>query len=168
MYVESCMILVVVNRLSRPVVVLDRLPGLYGLKYDSATTCGVPLYLCSYKLVSSATCTRDPTSGIRAGYLVCTSPREVWSPREDPMLWSPSTLIQRTLGYNDNDSSELSASTASNSMLPQLEAIDVEKSQIEEERRRRRATRKEKREAREKKRKEQQRLEEKKARKERK
>ena len=55
MYVESCTILVVVNRLSRPVVVLDRLPGLYGLKYDSATACGPPLYLCSYKLVGSMT-----------------------------------------------------------------------------------------------------------------
>ena len=60
MYVESCTILVVVDRLSRPVVVLDRLPGLYGLKYDSATTCGLPLYLCSYKLVGSM------TAGIRA------------------------------------------------------------------------------------------------------
>ena len=55
MYVESCMILVVVNRLSRPVVVLDGLPGLYGFKYDSATACGLPLYLYSYKLVGSAT-----------------------------------------------------------------------------------------------------------------
>ena len=54
-YVESCTILVVVNRLSRPVVVLDGLPGLYGLKYDSATACGLPLYLYSYKLVGSAT-----------------------------------------------------------------------------------------------------------------
>ena len=54
MYVESCTILVVVNRLSRPVVVLDKLPGLYVLKYDSATACGPPLYLCSYKLVGSA------------------------------------------------------------------------------------------------------------------
>ena len=53
MYVESCMILVVVNRLSRPIVVLDGLPGLYGFKYDSATACGLPLYLYSYKLVSS-------------------------------------------------------------------------------------------------------------------
>ena len=26
-----------------------------GLKYDSATTSGLPLYLCSYKLVGSAT-----------------------------------------------------------------------------------------------------------------
>ena len=27
----------------------------YGLKYDSATACGLPLYLCSYKLVAFAT-----------------------------------------------------------------------------------------------------------------
>ena len=55
MYVESCTILVVVNCLSRPVVVLDGLPGLYGFKYDSATACGPPLYLYSYKLVGSVT-----------------------------------------------------------------------------------------------------------------
>ena len=55
MYVESCTILVVVNRLSRPIVVLDGLPGLYGFKYNSATACGLPLYLYSYKLVGSAT-----------------------------------------------------------------------------------------------------------------
>ena len=55
MYVESCTILVVVNRLSRPVMVLDGLPGLYGFKYNSATACGLPLYLYSYKLVGSAT-----------------------------------------------------------------------------------------------------------------
>ena len=36
-------------------MVLDGLPGLYELKYDSATACGLPLYLCSYKLVGSAT-----------------------------------------------------------------------------------------------------------------
>ena len=36
-------------------MVLDGLSGLYGLKYDSATTCGLPLYLCSYKLDDSAT-----------------------------------------------------------------------------------------------------------------
>ena len=40
---------------SRPFVVLDGLPGLYWLKYDSATACGLPLYLCSYKLVGSTT-----------------------------------------------------------------------------------------------------------------
>ena len=55
MYVESCTILVVVNRLSRPVMVLDGLPSLYGFKYDSATAYGPPLYLYSYKLVGSAT-----------------------------------------------------------------------------------------------------------------
>ena len=43
------------NRLSRPVVVLDGLPGLYGFKYDNATACGLPLYLYSYKLVGSVT-----------------------------------------------------------------------------------------------------------------
>ena len=43
-----------VDGLSRLVVVLNRLLGLYGLKYDSATTCGLPLYLCSYKLVGFA------------------------------------------------------------------------------------------------------------------
>ena len=57
MYVESCTILVVVNHLSRPVVVLDGLPGLYGFKYDSSTACGLPSYLYSYKLVGSATST---------------------------------------------------------------------------------------------------------------
>ena len=36
-------------------MVLDGLPSLYGLKYDSATARGLPLYLCSYKLVGSAT-----------------------------------------------------------------------------------------------------------------
>ena len=40
---------------SRPFVVLNGLPGLYGLKYDSATAYGLLLYLCSYKLDSSAT-----------------------------------------------------------------------------------------------------------------
>ena len=36
-------------------MVLDGLPSLYGLKYDSATACGLLLYLCSYKLLGSAT-----------------------------------------------------------------------------------------------------------------
>ena len=49
MSVKSCTILVVVNHLSRPIVVLDGLLGLYGFKYDSVTACGLPLYLCSYK-----------------------------------------------------------------------------------------------------------------------
>ena len=40
---------------SRPLVVLDGLSGLNGLKYDSATACGLPLYLGSYKLDGSIT-----------------------------------------------------------------------------------------------------------------
>ena len=40
---------------SRPFVVLDGLLGLYGLKYDSVTAYGLPLYLCSYKLDGSVT-----------------------------------------------------------------------------------------------------------------
>ena len=47
---------------SRSFVILDGLPGLYGLKYDSASACGLPLYLCSYKLDGSV------TAGIRAGF----------------------------------------------------------------------------------------------------
>ena len=39
----------------RPFVVLDGLPGLYGLKYDSVIACRLLLYLCSYKLDGSAT-----------------------------------------------------------------------------------------------------------------
>ena len=50
MYDLGCMLVE-----SRPFVVLDGLPGLYGLKYDSATACGLLLYLCSYKLDGSAT-----------------------------------------------------------------------------------------------------------------
>ena len=49
MYIESCTILVVVNHLSRPVVVLDGLPGLYGFKYDNATACGPH---CTYALIN--------------------------------------------------------------------------------------------------------------------
>ena len=47
---------------SRPFVVLNRLPGLYGLKYDSATAYGLPFYLCSYKLDGFV------TAGIRARF----------------------------------------------------------------------------------------------------
>ena len=43
-------------------MVLDGLPGLFGLKYDNATACGLPSYLCSYKFVGSA------TPGIRARF----------------------------------------------------------------------------------------------------
>ena len=39
----------------RPFVVLDGLSGLYGLEYDSAPACRLPLYLCSYKLDGSIT-----------------------------------------------------------------------------------------------------------------
>ena len=63
----------------------------------------------------------------------------------------PITVDPKDIGLHDTDSSELSASTTSNSTLPQLEATDAEKAQNEEERRRKRAARKEKREAREKK-----------------
>ena len=48
MYDIGCMLVE-----SRLFAVLDGLPGLYGLKYDSATACWLPLYLFSYKLVSS-------------------------------------------------------------------------------------------------------------------
>ena len=51
-----------VDHLLRPFMVLDGLPGLYGLKYDSATACGLALYLCSYKLVGST------IAGIRARF----------------------------------------------------------------------------------------------------
>ena len=78
----------------------------------------------------------------------------------------PINVDPEDVGLHDTDSSELSASTASNSTLPQLEAPDAEKAQNEEERRRKRAARKEKRKAREKKKKKKQWLEEKKARKE--
>ena len=50
MYDLGCMLVE-----SRPFMVLDGLPGLYGLKYDSATACGLLLYLCSYKLDGYAT-----------------------------------------------------------------------------------------------------------------
>ena len=67
----------------------------------------------------------------------------------------PINVDPKDIGLHDTDSSELSASTTSNSTLPQLEATDAEKAQNEEERRRRRAARKEKREERDKKKKEQ-------------
>ena len=56
----------------------------------------------------------------------------------------PINVDPEDVGLHDTDSSELSASIASNSMLPWVEATDAEKAQNEEEkRRRRRATRKE-------------------------
>ena len=60
----------------------------------------------------------------------------------------PINVNPEDVGLHDTDSSELSASTASNSTLPQLEATDAKKAQNEEERRRRRAARKEKQERR--------------------
>ena len=51
----------------------------------------------------------------------------------------------------DTDNSELSASTASNTMLPHLNSIDTKRVLNENERRRRKGARKLKREAREKK-----------------
>ena len=46
----------------------------------------------------------------------------------------PINVDPEDVGLHDTDSSELSASTASNSTLPQLEATDVKKAQNEEER----------------------------------
>ena len=63
------------------------------------------------------------------------------------------------------NSSELSASTVSNTTLPHLEATDAERALNDDERRKRKEARKLKREAREKKKKEQQWLEDKKQRK---
>ena len=60
----------------------------------------------------------------------------------------PINVDPEDIGLHDTDNSELSASTTSNSTLPQLEATDAEKAQNEEERRRRRAARKEKHERR--------------------
>ena len=50
MYDLGCMLVEL-----RPFVVVDGLPSLYGFKCDSATACKLLLYLCSYKLVGSAT-----------------------------------------------------------------------------------------------------------------
>ena len=94
MYVESCTILVVVNHLSRPVVVLDGLPGLYGFKYDSATACGLLLYLYSYKLVGSAiaSITQPPSSSHPP-----LSPMFHWSHGVDPAsslsAWRASSAV---------------------------------------------------------------------------
>ena len=60
----------------------------------------------------------------------------------------PINIDPKDVGLHDTDNSKLSASTASNSTLPQLEASDAKKAQNEEERRRM-VARKEKREARE-------------------
>ena len=57
---------------------------------------------------------------------------------------NPINVDPEDTGLHGTDSSELSASTASNSTLPHLEATDAKKAQNEDERRRRRAARKEK------------------------
>ena len=51
---------------SRPFVVLDEQPGLYGLKYDSETACRLPLYLCSYKLDGFVTRTKAKLKNVSA------------------------------------------------------------------------------------------------------
>ena len=67
-------------------MVLDGLPGLYGLKYDSVTACGLLLYLCSYKLDGSATSTLEG--------------RNLRSHSMLPLLVSSSFLIGRRLSQN--------------------------------------------------------------------
>jgi len=52
----------------------------------------------------------------------------------------PINVDSEDVGLHDTDSSELSASTASNSTLPQLEATNVEKAQNEEERKKKKGS----------------------------
>ena len=52
---------------SRPFVVLDGLPGLYGLKYECVTALQLPLYLCSYKLDGFVTLDRANPLTMRHG-----------------------------------------------------------------------------------------------------
>ena len=54
-------------------------------------------------------------------------------PEEGSGVVKPINVNLDDVGLHDTDSSELSASTASNSTLPQLEATDAEKAQNEEE-----------------------------------
>ncbi|XP_066347718.1 protein PXR1-like [Miscanthus floridulus] len=78
----------------------------------------------------------------------------------------PVDVDLKRVDLHNANSSELSMSTASNTMLPHLEATDAERALNEDERRMRKEARKLKREAREKKKKGQQQLEDKKQRKE--
>ena len=55
MYVKSCTTLVVFWWWIETLQGTRQTTGFICLKYDSAIACGLPLYLCSYKLVSSAT-----------------------------------------------------------------------------------------------------------------
>ena len=59
-------------------------------------------------------------------------------PRGGSGVVKPINVDSKDVGLHDTNSSELSTSTTSNSMLPQLEATDAKKAQNEEERRRRR------------------------------
>ena len=52
----------------------------------------------------------------------------------------PINVDPKDVGLHDSDSSELSASTASNSTLPQLEATDAKKAQNEEERKKKKSS----------------------------
>ena len=70
-------------------------------------------------------------------------------PGEGSGVVKPINIDPKDVGLHDTNSSELSASIASNSMLLQLEATDVENAQNKEERGRRRVARKEKRSKRE-------------------
>jgi hypothetical protein len=54
----------------------------------------------------------------------------------------PKDINPKDMCLLKTDSSELSASTASNTTIPQLEMTDAEKAQYEEDRRKRKTTRK--------------------------
>ena len=66
----------------------------------------------------------------------------------------PVDVDSERVDLHDTDSSELNVSTASNTMLPHLEATDAKRALNEDERRKRKEARKLEREAREKKKKE--------------
>ena len=72
---------------SRTFVVLDGLLGLYGLKYDSATACGLPLYLCSYKLDGFVTI---GSQLFHSDQILCprSNPRRSGQWEPDPGEWS--------------------------------------------------------------------------------
>jgi hypothetical protein len=72
-------------------------------------------------------------------------------PRGGSGVVKPINIDSEDIGLHDTDISELSASTASNTMIPLLKATNAKKALNDEGRRKRKAARKEKREAREKK-----------------
>ena len=108
--------------------------------------------------------TRDHTSGIRAKLPRVYFTGRGMEPGGGLGVVKPMDVDSEDVGLHETDNSELSASTASNTTLPQLEMTDAKKAQHEEDRRKRKAARKAKREAREKK--EQQSLKDKNQRKE--